>query len=72
MQTAETRNELAQQVWVRRIRPDIFAVLSQSNPGKEYMVGLAGPTCTCPDYKYRRHRCKHILAVEIALSQQRR
>jgi len=38
-----------------------------SNNDSNYFVIISDntKTCTCPDYTYRRHPCKHILAVLI-------
>src|SRR3712207_8391865 len=36
---------------------DSYAV--EMNPHK--------PICTCPDYEFRRNKCKHIHAVEITI-----
>lgn len=44
-----------------------FTVPSQSG-GSEYIVDLAAGACTCPDYQKRLAKCKHILAVELALA----
>jgi hypothetical protein len=39
-------------------------VLSQTGNG-HYLVKLdTTPSCTCPDFEMRRHKCKHIYAVE--------
>ena len=70
MQIHDTdRAQRAGRIGVLQVRPYVFSVLSQTDPRKEYLVGLTGPTCTCPDYQYRRHRCKHILAVEMIQAQ---
>ncbi|MFW5896342.1 MAG: SWIM zinc finger family protein [archaeon] len=43
---------------------DRYVVVSQS--GAEYLVDLGEGTCTCPDFRYRGGRCKHIRRVEFA------
>lgn len=48
-------------------------VQSASQPGVYYHItfdpALTDPsawTCTCPDYKFRSTRCKHILGVKVS------
>ncbi|GAB7095199.1 hypothetical protein JCM30237_23520 [Halolamina litorea] len=43
---------------------DRYVVVSES--GAAYVVDLGASTCTCPDYRYRGGRCKHIRRVEFA------
>jgi transposase len=45
-----------------------WIVPSQSGANK-YTVNPdpESPSCNCPDFEYRRQRCKHVLAVEIVL-----
>ena len=54
---------------IRRIDGQTYYVLSQSGNGK-YRVSKTtdGWTCECPDHKYRRIKCKHIISVEFSLS----
>lgn len=54
---------------IRRIDSQTYYVRSQSNNG-EYQVYKTsdGWTCECPDHKYRRIKCKHIISVEMSLS----
>ena len=42
---------------------NLWLVPSQSGKGK-YKVRPDLPYCSCPDYEIRRHKCKHIFAVE--------
>src|SRR4030095_1950615 len=51
------------------IIPFVSTIESHSEKGKVYEVNLAGPTCTCPDWRNFRHRhpeqhltrcCKHV------------
>jgi len=43
---------------------DRYVVVSES--GGEYLVDLQAGTCTCPDFRFRGNRCKHIRRVEFA------
>lgn len=43
---------------------DRYVVVSES--GSEYLVDRRIGTCSCPDYRYRRVRCKHVRRVEFA------
>lgn len=43
---------------------NLWLVPSQSGKGK-YKVNADERTCSCPDYDFRRQKCKHIFAVEI-------
>jgi predicted nucleic acid-binding Zn finger protein len=47
-----------------------WIVPSQSGHGN-YVVSFATkePICTCPDFENRHIRCKHIIAVEISMTQ---
>lgn len=57
-----------QMVWETGL-PDTYGVYSQEgdsyNPSNWYMVSLdvRGVTCTCPDYKFQRSLCKHLIAA---------
>lgn len=42
---------------------NLWLVPSQSGKGK-YKVNPEKQTCSCPDYDFRRQKCKHIFAVE--------
>src|ERR1051325_9898689 len=48
-----------------------WIVPSQSGP-KTYTVNPdpESPFCDCPDFEFRRARCKHVLAVEIVLKRE--
>jgi transposase len=48
-----------------------WIVPSQSGP-KTYTVNAdpESPFCNCPDFEFRRARCKHVLAVEIVLKRE--
>jgi superfamily II DNA or RNA helicase len=34
---------------------------------KYYDVDIENKTCTCPDFKFKLHKCKHIVATELFL-----
>ncbi len=52
----------------KRIDKETFIIPSQHNPDKKYKVTHKEEwTCTCPDFKYRKVKCKHIQAVEMWL-----
>jgi hypothetical protein len=42
---------------------NLWLVPSQSGKGK-YKVNTEKQSCSCPDYDFRRQKCKHIFAVE--------
>lgn len=48
-----------------------WIVPSQSGP-KTYTVNAdpESPFCNCPDFEFRRLRCKHVMAVEIVLKRE--
>jgi transposase len=50
---------------IKHITGPTWAVPSQSEEAKAYLVNMALATCTCPDFELRRSRCKHLIAVEI-------
>jgi len=41
----------------------LYQVQSQTDPEVFYDVDLATPSCTCADFAYRGHECKHVEAV---------
>ena len=43
----------------------IFRVRSSKEKGKFYYVNLENKSCSCPDFKFRSTKCKHILATEF-------
>jgi hypothetical protein len=49
-----------------------WLVPSQTGTTKQYTVNPdpESPSCSCPDFEYRRQRCKHVLAVEIVLKRE--
>ena len=44
---------------------DVWEVPSATDPDVLYSVDVRNGTCTCPDNRYRRRRCKHIIAVTL-------
>jgi putative transposase len=68
-QRGETIVKVSQEI--ERVSEFTFRVHSQKGRG-EYTVtnehGLC--SCDCPDFKFRGVKCKHIFAVEFALSEQ--
>lgn len=42
-----------------------FMVKSNKDKSKYYLVDIEKKTCTCPDYLFRKVKCKHILAIEM-------
>jgi superfamily II DNA or RNA helicase len=44
----------------------LFLVRSSKEKDKFYQVNKEMKTCSCPDYKFRILKCKHIIATEIA------
>ena len=46
-------------------RPRAMRVLSDS--GHTYDVDTELGTCTCPDYRYRHHECKHLKGIRMTL-----
>lgn len=53
---------------VRRIDDTEYRVLSQTCEEIEYQILAieSGFVCSCPDFKFREVKCKHIFAVEIS------
>jgi superfamily II DNA or RNA helicase len=43
----------------------LFRVMSIKQTGKFYDIDAQNKTCSCPDYKFRQTKCKHILATEL-------
>ena len=53
---------------IRRIDSSTYKVKSQNGNGWYTVRKIGGKwTCTCPDFTYRRVKCKHIYAVEFSL-----
>lgn len=49
---------------VRRLRPGVWRVESQTFPGCFYIV-RDDSGCACPDHTYRQTVCKHMAAVAL-------
>ena len=49
---------------------NLWLVPSQSGKGK-YTVDFEAGHCTCPDYDFRRDKCKHIFAVETTIRREK-
>lgn len=61
------RASLTQQIFLLEKKDDLNYVV-MGTTGKTYKVCInAKPTCTCPDFKIRRKRCKHIYFVLIRI-----
>jgi superfamily II DNA or RNA helicase len=43
----------------------LFLVMSSKEKDKFYQVNKEMKTCSCPDYKFKTLKCKHIIATEI-------
>lgn len=57
------RRALSEQLTVLEHRPDIYQVYSEK--GIEYLVDIRTPSCTCPNFMYRKADCKHIRRARI-------
>lgn len=55
---------------IMRKKGDVWLVSSQSGDGTRYTVNLETETCSCPDFKLNRVKCKHIFAAAFASSRQ--
>ncbi|MGE5634689.1 MAG: helicase-related protein, partial [Deltaproteobacteria bacterium] len=45
----------------------LFKVRSSKEKNKYYNVDIENRTCTCPDFKFKLNKCKHIVATELFL-----
>ena len=61
------RRALSEQLTVIEYGPDIYRVYSET--GREYLVDVRTPSCTCPDFMYREADCKHIRRARIEAGQ---
>jgi superfamily II DNA or RNA helicase len=50
---------------IRKEQQKLFRVMSSKQKGKFYDIDTQNMTCSCPDYKFRQTKCKHILATEL-------
>lgn len=54
---------------IERVTDYDYEVLSQSGNGSYLVTRVYNQwVCTCPDYKFRHVKCKHIFAVELSTS----
>ncbi|HZB64022.1 MAG TPA: DEAD/DEAH box helicase family protein [Nitrososphaeraceae archaeon] len=51
----------------RKIRKLFRVKSSIKEKIKYYDVDIENKTCTCPDFKFKLHKCKHIVATELFL-----
>jgi len=51
-------------VWVKVLEPGLIQVESFTRKGVFYVVDRLEKTCTCPDFRFRGRKCKHIQLVE--------
>jgi hypothetical protein len=53
-------------------KPNNTWIVPSQSGAKTYTVNPdpESPFCDCPDFEYRRARCKHVLAVEIVLKRE--
>lgn len=56
------RRALTETMFVRRDAPDLYEVRTESG---DYVVDVREPACSCPDFRYRDVRCKHIRRVRF-------
>lgn len=56
---------LAKDKRVRHVAGSTWAVPSQDDDKRGYIVNVGEETCSCPDFEIRRRKCKHLWAVEI-------
>ena len=43
----------------------VLLMPSATNQDVHYSVDIGRGTCTCPDNRYRRKRCKHLIAAQL-------
>ncbi|MEA1957564.1 MAG: hypothetical protein U9N01_04335 [Euryarchaeota archaeon] len=49
----------------------LWVIYSTSKPNRPYEVRLCSDgsfVCSCPDFRYRNHECKHIKKVKMCLA----
>jgi len=50
---------------IKQVVASTWAVPSQSQDDRAYLVNVSAATCSCPDFELRKGKCKHQWAVEI-------
>jgi len=50
---------------IKQVVGSTWAVPSQSQDDRAYLVNVSAATCSCPDFELRKGKCKHQWAVEI-------
>jgi transposase len=50
---------------IKQVVGPTWAVPSQSDQDRAYLVNVSAATCSCPDFELRKGKCKHMWAVEI-------
>lgn len=63
------RRAWTERMAVTRREDDTYAVTTES--GHTYRVDLRARTCSCPDYRIRGERCKHLRRVAIEITARR-
>lgn len=63
------RRAWTERMAVTRREDDTYAVTTES--GHTYRVDLRAHTCSCPDYRIRGERCKHLRRVAIEITARR-
>jgi len=51
-------------IWVKVLEPGLVQIESFTRKGVFYTVDRVEKTCTCPDFRFRGRKCKHIQFVE--------
>jgi hypothetical protein len=56
---------IVEEIHTKLKQEKLFRVMSIKQTGKFYDIDAQNKTCSCPDYKFRQTKCKHILATEL-------
>ena len=57
------RRALLEALLCERIAPGMFRVYNEE--GTDYVVDIDGDACTCPDFRYRTVKCKHLRRARL-------